>query len=263
VPVDLRAASAFLAQHGPKLVLGALVPITGVVTFWVNRNPWPVAWLLAPILVLEAVPAWRWVFAKPTSPAASPFHSARVAWTFTAFVAVYLVLAGTSWFTFPETTPGIRADALPRNWLGTASLVRGLSRDGVPGTFRDLLTGDWRYAFAGGPPERSHVAVVLLDAWQEGTTDPAKRQELKRVVAKLHAAHAKAVALDMFFLAMEAPRAGQTPEERARDVVNTDRANQSLCDTIVEARSAAAAPMPVFFGLHHSEGASAGRTRVT
>jgi hypothetical protein len=252
VPVDLRAASAFLAQHGPKIVVFALVPITGVVTYWVDRNPWPVAWLLAPVLVLEAIPAWRWVFAKPASPSASPLRAARVGWTLTAFVAVYLVLAGTPLCTFPESTPGVRDDALPRNWLCTSSLAGGLPRDGVPGALRDLLSGDWRYALAGGPPERSHVAVVLLDAWREGTTDPAKRQELKRVVAKLHAAHARAVALDMFFLAMEAPRPGETAEERERNVVATDRANESLCDTIVEARDAAATPMPVFFGLHHS-----------
>jgi hypothetical protein len=233
----LRSLAAFLAEHWAKVVGYALVPLVALATAWIEENPWPLAWLLAPVVLLESVPAWQWLRAEPDP--AKPLALGRaMGWTLGAFGVLYLVVAGTSVCASPRPLVGCDDDAaLPRNWLGTASLAGYLSRRGADGQLLDALTGDWRYAVAPQAKASGDLVVVLLDPWPNPTTMNVVRKTLADLVEIARRHGARGLAFDLFL-------------EGESDI------DGLLADTILRARTpseTAPRPMPVFFGTEFEE----------
>jgi hypothetical protein len=227
----LRTLAAFLAEHWAKVVGYALVPLAALATAWIADNPWPLAWLLAPVVLLESVPAWRWLRSEPDDAKPLALGSA-MGWTLGVFALAYLVVAGTNVCASPEPLVGCDDAALPRNWLGTASLAGKLPRSGAGGWLRDALSGDWRYAVADGPRASGDLLVVLIEPWPAGTTVTQVRKDLANLVVIAHRRGARGLAFDLYFQGV------------------TD-ADVLLAKAIRDARTATPEtprPMPVFFG---------------
>lgn len=227
----LRALAAFLGQHWPKIVAYALVPLVALVCAWVAQNPWPLAWLLAPVVLLESVPAWQWLRAAP-DPQKPLALGRRMGWTLAGFGALFLVVAGTSVCSSPRPLVGCEDSLLPRNWLWTATLAKSLPRTGIRGFLRDALTGDWRYAIAKRAPASGDLVVVLLAPWPEETRRNLVRKDLANLVQIAKQRGARGVAFDHYL-----------DGDAESDVL--------LADTIKRARATtpeAPRSMPVFFG---------------
>ena len=160
-------------EHWSKLVWFVLVTLTSGAVLFLEQNPWVLAWLFLPIILLETVPAWKWLRSgggKMTRP-----------WflLLAGFLAV-LLLSTLLPATNPQNTLRGYEGRLPRNWLGLGGW------------------GDWRYLVAPRAPRTHALAVLTIPKPPPDASPEAVRLNLANLVQAVANGNANGVALDVF-----------------------------------------------------------------